>query len=187
MHRPKLLGISGSLRRDSFNTQILETLKQAIADRVDFDVFRLNEVPLYNQDLDVSPAIPGVAALREAIAEADGVVIATPEFNYGIPGVLKNALDWASRPYGEAALIGKPILTFSSSPAFTGGVRAQAQLNETLLAIGARLIVRPQTVIAEVHNKLHDGRLADTASLDFLIAGVNDLITESAQTARKAA
>lgn len=183
MSRPKLLGISGSLRRESYSTQILESLKGAIDGRADLAVLRLDDVPLYNQDLDTANPLPGVSVLRQAIAAADGVVIATPEFNYGIPGVLKNALDWASRPYGQAALIGKPVLTLSSSPAFTGGVRAQAHLNETLLAIGASLVVRPQTVIAQVHEKMRDGRLVDTTTLDFLVAGVDDLIAEIPRSA----
>jgi chromate reductase len=90
--------------------------------------------------------------------------------------VLKNALDWASRPYGAATITGKPVLTVTESPAFTGGARAQAPLNEVLLAIGARPLQRPQTVIASVHEKVADGKLVDEASLDFLLAGVDDLI-----------
>ena len=103
-------------------------------------------------------------------------MIATPEFNYGLPGVLKNALDWASRPYGAAALLRKPVVTMSSSPAFTGGVRAQAQLNETLLAIGASLVVRPQVVIGEVHTKVQDGIMTDETSVKYALAAIDDLV-----------
>lgn len=171
----KLLGISGSLRSGSFSTAILETLAENAPAGVDLTLHSLADVPLYNQDLDTDEPLPAVAALRNAIAAVDGVVIATPEFNYGLPGVLKNALDWASRPYGAAALIHKPVVTMSSSYAFTGGVRAQAQLNETLLAIGTSLVIRPQVVIGEVHTKVQDGRLTDKASLDFALAAVADL------------
>ena len=118
-------------------------------------------------------------ALRAAVAEADGLVIVSPEFNYGMPGVLKNALDWASRPYGAAPLIGKPVLTMTASPAFTGGVRAQAQLNETLLATQSRLVLRPQTVIGSVHEKIESGRLVDPGSLQFALQAVNDLLREA--------
>ena len=179
-----LLGLSGSLRSGSFSTAILETLAENAPAGVALTLHSLADVPLYNQDLDTEAPLPAVAALRNAIAAADGVVIATPEFNYGLPGVVKNALDWASRPYGAAALIGKPVVTMSSSPAFTGGVRAQAQLNETLLAIGARLVVRPQVVIGEVHAKVQDGRLTDKASLDFALAAVADLV-RSIEAARE--
>lgn len=172
----KILGLSGSLRAGSFSTAILETLAANAPDGAALTLHALADIPLYNQDLDTAEPLPAVAALRDAIAAADGIVIATPEFNYGVPGVLKNALDWASRPYGTAALIGKPVVTISSSPAFTGGVRAQAQLNETLLAIGANLIIRPQVVIGEVHTKLQDGRLADPASLNFALAAIADLV-----------
>lgn len=179
MHHPKLLGISGSLRSSSYSTLLLETVAGALNGGAELNVFRLDDVPLYNQDLDTATPPAGVAALRAAIGAADGVVIATPEFNYGVPGVLKNALDWASRPYGESTLIGKPVLTLSSSPAFTGGVRAQAQLNETLIAIGANLVIRPQLVVGSVHEKVREGRLVDRETIDFLQAGINDLITRS--------
>jgi chromate reductase, NAD(P)H dehydrogenase (quinone) len=102
----------------------------------------------------------------------------SPEYNHGISGVLKNALDWASRPYGRSALRGKAVLTITTSPAFTGGVRAQQQMNETLVAIPARLVLRPQIVIGGVHEKVSDGRLVDEASLRFAIAGVDDLLDE---------
>jgi chromate reductase len=181
--KPRLLGISGSLRQGSNNTAILKTLADAIADRAELVVFPLNLVPLYDGDIDTDPAPEAVAALRKAIADADGIIIGTPEYNYGIPGVLKNALDWASRPYGNAALTAKPVLTFSSSPAFTGGARAQAQLNETLTAIAAQLVLRPQTVIAAAHEKVRDGRLVDETTVGYLKAGVDDLLRNVASNA----
>jgi chromate reductase len=181
--KPRLLGISGSLRKGSFNTLVLRSLAEAVADRAELTVFTLNDVPLYDQDLDNATPPAGVVALRAAIAEADGVVIASPEFNYGIPGVMKNALDWASRPYGKATLTGKPVLTMTVSPAFTGGARAQAGLNETLTGIAARVVLRPQTVVASVHEKIKDGKLTDEATLGFLVAGVNDLLRDIAAKA----
>ncbi|WP_253075555.1 NAD(P)H-dependent oxidoreductase [Bradyrhizobium sp. 187] len=85
----------------------------------------------------------------------------SPEYNHGMSGVLKNGLDWASRPYGRSVLRGKPVLTMTASPAFTGGVRAQQQMNETLASIPARPVLRPQIVIGGVHEKVSDGRLVD--------------------------
>jgi chromate reductase len=108
-------------------------------------------------------------------------VIASPEYNFGMSGVLKNALDWISRPHGKSALSGKPVLTITSSPATTGGARAQAQLNETLTAIAAQLVLRPQAVIVSVHTKMTDGRFTDADSLKFMKGGVADLLRDIAR------
>jgi chromate reductase len=174
----KLLGISGSLRRDSYNTAILRSLANLIAGKAALEVFTLNDVPPYNGDLDTDDVLPPVAALRDAIGAADGLIVATPEYNHGISGVLKNAFDWASRPYGQATIIGKPVLTLSSSMMLTGGVRAQAQLNETLASITARVVLRPQIVIPTVHDKLIDGKFAHQPTADFLVAAVDDLLAD---------
>jgi chromate reductase len=186
-HRPRLLGISGSLRHGSHNTAILETLREILAPRADLVLFPLDEIPLYSEDRDTATPPAAVAALRQAIGEADGLIISTPEYNYGVPGLLKNALDWASRPYGTATVIGKPALVITASPAFTGGVRAQGQLTETLLAIGARPLQRPQTVIAAVHEKVRDGRLVDEATLAFALSGAEDLLAHSTAAALRQA
>lgn len=181
---PKILGICGSLRKDSNSLAILETLAELLKDKVVFSIQRLDEVPLYNQDLDTAVPLPAVAALRTAIGAADGIVMVTPEFNYGVPGVVKNALDWASRPYGQSTLTGKPVLPITSSPAFTGGVRAFAQLNETLLSIGSRIVLGPQIVIGSVHEKISGGRLVDRATLDFLSKNIEGLFLEIQRSAK---
>jgi chromate reductase, NAD(P)H dehydrogenase (quinone) len=177
--RPRLLGLSGSLRRDSYNGAILRTVREAIAPDAEMDIFHLGDIPLYDQDLDTDTPPEAVQALREAVDASDGLLISTPEYNYGVPGLLKNALDWASRPYGRATIAGKPVVVVTASPAFTGGVRAQGQLTETLLAIGARPLQRPQTVIGAVHEKIADGRLTDAASLNFVLAAVADLLRQA--------
>ena len=176
--RPRILGISGSLRKGSFSTAILRAASKQIAGEADFEVLTLGEIPLYNQDLDTGSPPSTVTDLRQRIGGADGLVIATPEYNYGMPGVLKNALDWASRPYGQSRLTGKPVLTLSSSPAFTGGVRAQAQLNETLLANASLLVLRPQIVIGLAMQKVAGGELIDAQSLEILKAGLEDLVRD---------
>jgi chromate reductase len=182
MSKPRLLGISGSLRKASANTAILKALTEAVADKATLEIFPLHDIPLYNQDIDIEPWPAAVTALREAIAAADGVVISSPEYNYGMSGVLKNALDWASRPYGEARLTGKPVLTVTASVASTGGVRAQLQLNETLTAIAALVVLRPQAIIGSVLQKMTDGKFTDVASLKFLTAAVDDLLRDIAKT-----
>ncbi|MCX4154473.1 MULTISPECIES: NADPH-dependent FMN reductase [Paraburkholderia] len=181
--RPVLLGISGSLRKASHCTAILKNIVDAAESRATLEFFPLDAVPLYNQDLDNESPPESVTALRQAIERAAGLVIVTPEYNYGMSGVLKNALDWASRPYGKSKLKGKAVLTLSASPAFTGGVRAQAQLNEALLSNAALLVLRPQIVIGMVHEKIRDGRVVDQETARFIAEGLNDLLRDIASKA----
>ena len=137
----KILGLAGSLRRDSHNRKLLRAAARQLppgAELVEFD--RLAEIPPYDEDLDVSPAPEPVAALREAIATADAVLIATPEYNSSVPGVLKNALDWASRPFPNNALRGKPTAVVGASTGLFGAVWAQAEARKVLGAIGADVL-----------------------------------------------
>ena len=135
----------------------------------------LENIPFYNEDLDSEPALPAIVGLRTAVAESEAVVIATPEYNHGIPGVLKNALDWASRPAFESCFRGKPVLIISSSKAFTGGVRAQYQLRETLASMHAHVVPGPEVVIGGVHAKMADGRFTDAPSLEFMKDALSQL------------
>jgi chromate reductase len=176
--KPRLLALSGSLRRQSYNTAILAALAEVVAAQANLELFPLNDVPLYDQDADTETPPAVIARLRVAVASANGIVIASPEYNAGMSGVLKNALDWISRPYGKSGLTGKPVLTITSSPATTGGARAQAQLNETLTAIAAQIVLRPQAVIGSVHTKMTEGRFTDADSLKFLKEGVADLLRD---------
>jgi chromate reductase, NAD(P)H dehydrogenase (quinone) len=174
----RLLGLSGSLRRASGSTAVLRGLQDAVAPKAALNIFPLSGMPLYNEDDDGELAPERARALRSAIEASDGVILISPEYNHGMSGVLKNALDWASRPYGRSALKGKPVLTMTASAAFTGGVRAQQQMNETLASIPARLVLRPQIVIGSVHEKVRDGRLVDESILRFALAGVDDLLDD---------
>ena len=178
MTQLRLLGLSGSLRRASSSTAVLHSLQDALASKAVLDIFPLHGIPLYNEDDDGEHAPEQVRALRSVIATSDGVIMISPEYNHGMSGVLKNALDWASRPFGRSTLVRKPVLTMTASPAFTGGVRAQQQMNETLVAIPARPVLRPQIVIGGVHEKVRDGRLIDETVLNFVLAGVDDLLEE---------
>jgi chromate reductase, NAD(P)H dehydrogenase (quinone) len=173
-----LLGLSGSLRRASNSTAVLRGLQDALAPRAALRIFPLHGIPLYNEDDDAEDAPASVRTLRSAVETSDGVVMISPEYNHGMSGVLKNGIDWVSRPYGRSALRRKPVLTMTVSPAFTGGVRAQQQMNETLASIPAHLVRRPQIVIGGVHEKVRDGRLVDEAALRFALEGVDDLLQE---------
>lgn len=115
-----LLGISGSVRRASNSTAVLRGLQDALAPSAALNIFLLHGMPLYNEDDDAGLARESVRALRSAIETSDCVILISPEYNHGMSGVLKNGLDWASRPYGRSVLTGKPVLTRTASPAFTG-------------------------------------------------------------------
>lgn len=183
----RLLGISGSLRRGSFSTAILETLAEAVAAKAVTGYADIGALPHYDQDQDGAASPAAVVTLRRQIAEADGLVVVSPEFNHGVPGVLKNAIDWASRPAFTSSLRGKPVLIVTSSPAFTGGVRAQAQLRETFIAALSRPIIGPDIVIGQVKDKIVDGRLADRAAIDFAVAQFEALFAEIDLLARATA
>jgi chromate reductase, NAD(P)H dehydrogenase (quinone) len=173
----RLLGLSGSLRRSSYSTAVLRGLRDLLAPRAALDILPLHGLPLYNEDDDDAEHGPeSVRALRSAIEASDGVIMISPEYNHGMSGVLKNALDWVSRPHGLSVLRKKPVLTMTASPAFTGGARAQQQMNETLASIPAQPVLRPQIVIGGVHEKVQDGRLVDKAALGFMLSGVDDLL-----------
>jgi chromate reductase len=122
----RILGISGSLRRGSHNTSLLRAASDLLPPGVQLEIYEgLRELPPYEPELDVESTDPAVARLREAIANADGVLIATPEYNGSIPGVLKNALDWASRPFPDSALRGKPVAVIGASTGLFGAVWAK--------------------------------------------------------------
>ncbi|WP_248800797.1 NADPH-dependent FMN reductase [Pseudomonas sp. MWU13-2105] len=171
-----ILGLSGSLRRQSAHTAVLRTVAERLPDSVRLSLHGLQDIPPYNEDHDGPHTPPAVVALRAAVAEADGLLIGSPEYNHGMSGLLKNALDWLSRPHGHSVLSGRPVMTFTASPAFTGGVRAHQQLNETLWAIQAQLVVYPQIVIGGVTGKVQDGFLVDEAVEQFLMGGIERLI-----------
>lgn len=150
----RVLAISGSLRTQSFNTQVLHTLPALAPEGLSIEVWKgLDELPFFNQDLEENPPA-SVVRLREAIREADGLIISTPEYNRQIPGVLKNALDWASRPYAQGVLAGKPVVAISASPSNAGGLPALIQLRSLLDIVGSYVVGGPTVSIPEVHNVL---------------------------------
>jgi len=174
----KLLGICGSLRKASNSLAVLKTLAESLPGHVEMVLFPLHDIPPYNGDLDGDLCPAEVRRLKQAITDCQGLVLSSPEYNYGISGVLKNALDWASRPSLASPLKGKPALIMTSSPSFAGGVRAQAQIRETLTACLSRPLNRAQVVINHANDKVKDGRLIDQASIDFMLAGIDDLLAE---------
>jgi chromate reductase len=174
----KLLGISGSLRKASFSTAILDALAEATAARATYDFADIGSLPHFNQDLYADPLPVTVQHLRDQVAAADGLVICSSEYNHGIPGTLKNAFDWASRPHNNSPLKGKPFLVVTSSPATTGGARAQYQLRETLVSALARPVSTPEIVVGGVAGKIVDGRFNDPVVIEFALNGYAAMFEE---------
>jgi chromate reductase, NAD(P)H dehydrogenase (quinone) len=158
----RVLGISGSLRRGSHNSDLLRAAAPMLPPGVEFEVFDgLKAIPPYDGDDDTEPAPAAVCALRDAITDADAVLIATPEYNASIPGVLKNALDWASRPHATNVLRGKPAAVVGASTGMFGAIWGQAETRKVLGSIGARVIDRELPVPEAPERFDADGRLAD--------------------------
>jgi chromate reductase len=155
----RVLGITGSLRRDSLNHALMREAAERLPAGVEFVEFaRLAEIPPYDADLEQLETPAAVAELREAMRGADAVLVATPEYNHSIPGVLKNALDWASRPAGQSALTGTPSAVIGASTGMFGAVWAQAETRKVLGALGGR-VLEAEFPIARAAELYREGRL----------------------------
>src|SRR3954452_17019116 len=175
----RILAISGSLRRDSHNTRLLRAAAQMLPPGAELELFDgLAAVPPYNEDADVEPAPEAVERLRSAIARADALLISTPEYNSSIPGVLKNAIDWASRPFPDNALRGKPAAVIGASTGLFGAVWAQAELRKTLRHTGAHVLDDELPVGMADHAFGEDGGLADAELQQRLAELASDLARE---------
>jgi len=174
----RVLGISGSLRQHSHNSRLLRVAARSLPPGAELEIWEgLGGVPPYSEDDERGPAPTAVADLRRSVAAADAVLIATPEYNSSVPGQLKNALDWLSRPLAENPLRNKPAAVIGASAGMFGAAWAQAELRKVLKAIGAR-VVEGDLPVGNAHETLaHEGRLADgglQARLEQLLAGMVD-------------
>jgi chromate reductase len=177
----KILGISGSLRRGSYNTSLLGAAAGLLPDEVEFEIWdRLKEVPPYDEDDDTEEAPAAVAAFREAIAGADAVLFATPEYNSSVPGQLKNAIDWASRPLATNPLRNKPVGVVGASTGAFGAVWSQAELRKVLAATGAR-VVEGEVAVGHAATRFDEnGALVDENLLEQLEEVVDGLVAAAA-------
>lgn len=168
--RLTILGIAGSLRRASYNRALLRAARELAPDGIEIEIFdRLGELPLYNPDVAAMGAPEPVAALKEAIDRAHGVLIATPEYNYSIPAPLKNALDWASRPPAETPLRGKPIAIMGAAVGSIGTARAQLALRQSLLFTQSHVMPAPELLVGRAPEKFDaELRLVDEQTRQFL-------------------
>jgi chromate reductase len=178
-----ILGIAGSLRKASYNRGALRAAQKLCPEGVKLELFELDGIPPFNQDEERNPH-PRVAELKQRIRAADGILFATPEYNYGLPGVLKNAIDCASRPYGDNAWDGKPVAILSAAMSMGGGVRAQYQLRQCFVFLNMDAVVQPEVAIGSAHQKGFDeqANLTDETSKKL----IGQLLQNLARKARAA-
>jgi len=177
----RILGISGSLRRDSHNTSLLRAAAEAAAPDVELVLYDgLKVVPPYDGDDDVHPRVASVARLNAAIANADAVLFATPEYNASIPGHLKNAIDWVSRPVATNVLRDKPVVVVGASTGAFGAAWAQAELRKVLAALGAR-VLDVELPVSHAHTRFDEGELTD----EEIRAGLADALEALAEAVRQ--
>lgn len=149
----KILGIAGSLRKGSYNLAALKAAQELAPAGTTLSIYEdLAALPLFNQDEEKNPP-ESVKKLKAAIREADAILMATPEYNYSFPGVLKNAIDWASRPYGDSAWEGKPVAIMSASTGMLGGARAQYQLRQTFVFLNMFPLNKPEVLFPRLVKK----------------------------------
>jgi len=179
----RVLGISGSLRRGSYNTSLLRAAGELLPEGMSLETFDLSPIPLYNEDLRAAGYPPAVQELRDTIAAADALLIATPEYNYGLPGVLKNAIDWASRP-PDQPMNGKPLAILGATPGILGTVRAQMNLRQVCVYLNMIPVNKPEVLIGKVHEKIDaEGRLTDELTRKF----IGELLVSLADLTRRLA
>ena len=160
----QVLGIAGSLRKGSYNRAALRAAQQLAPDTARIEIFDLDGIPLFNQDEEANLP-PRVTALKDAIRAADAILIVTPEYNYSVPGVLKNAIDWASRPYGQSAWEGKPVAVMGAAGGPLGSARAQYHLRQTFVFLNMYPVNRPEVMISSAQEKFdQQGNLTNEAS-----------------------
>jgi chromate reductase len=165
----RILGVAGSLRKASYNRALLRAAQELAPDAAHVEIFDLDGIPLYSGDVEAEGLPARVVEFKQAIAAADALLISTPEYNHGVPGVLKNAIDWASRPSGQSPLADKPTGIVGASPGMGGTVRCQGQLRQTLKALNCHALDQPEYLLPHCNDKFDgNGKLIDAASRDRL-------------------
>jgi len=161
MNKIEILGIAGSLRKNSYNRFALQAAQELVPDDAVLNLIELHGIPVFNQDDEM--ALPAsVLEFKRRILAADAILFATPEYNYSVPGVLKNAIDWASRPYGESAWTSKPVALMGATPGSLGTARAQYHLRQILVAQNMPAVNQPEVMIGNAAQRFdQDGRLTD--------------------------
>lgn len=170
------IAISGSLRKDSHNTRLLKALQEVAGEDARVELYDISSIPFYNQDMEAS--FPSEAqAFKDAILASDGVIFSTPEYNRSVPGVLKNAIDWASRPYGKNAFDGKKVLVLGASIGPISTALAQYHLKQIMLYLNAQVIGQPEFFMGPAGDKFDaDGKLVDEGTREHLKRALSVLV-----------
>lgn len=175
----KILGIAGSLRKASYNRGALRAAQQLCPQGAKIDVVELDGIPPFNQDEERNPP-QKVIDFKNRIRGADAILLVTPEYNYGMPGVLKNAIDWASRPYGDNAWNGKPVAIMSAAMSLGGGVRAQYQLRQAFVFLNMDAVVQPEVAINNIGERFDEqGNLKDETSRKLIRQLLENLVQKT--------
>ena len=172
-----ILGFAGSLRQGSYNKALLRAATELVPQDANLEIFDLEGIPPFNQDLEKSMP-QKVKEFKAKIKSADAILMVTPEYNYSIPGVLKNAIDWASRPYGDNSFTGKPVAVMSASTGMLGGARAQYHLRQVLVFLDMYPINKPEVFLTFANQKFDEkGRLTDEKAKELIKELLTALVT----------
>jgi len=173
-----ILGIAGSLRKDSYNKGALRAALELCPQGARIEVYDIAGLPLFNQDEEKNPT-PKVAEFKQKIRAADAILISTAEYNYGVSGVLKNAIDCASRPYGDSAWNGKPVAIMSAAAGVAGGLRAQYQLRQCFVFLNMDAVVQPEVAIGNAMQRFDSqGNLTDETSKKMIAQLLQNLVAK---------
>jgi len=165
----RVLAFAGSLREKSFNKALLRAATEVSPEGMQLELFDVGEIPLYNADVEAAGDPESVRVFKDAIAAADGLLISTPEYNHGVSGVTKNAIDWASRPARKSVLNRKPVGVMGASVGMTGAARGQSQLRQVFVFTNSYCMPQPEILVARAQEKFDDsGRLMDDRTREFL-------------------
>lgn len=185
MKKLNILGIVGSLRKASYNHSALNAAQELVPDGAVLKLIELHDIPVFDQDSEMAPPA-SVLDFKRQILAADAILFATPEYNYSVPGVLKNAIDWASRPNGDSAWLGKPAAIIGASAGSLGTARAQHHLRQILVALNMPVVNQPEVMIGNAAQRVSpDGRLNDETTRQ-LIRKLLVALVQLATTGREA-
>ncbi|KEA53886.1 NADPH-dependent FMN reductase [Mangrovibacter sp. MFB070] len=171
-----IICLHSGIRRQSHSQAVLACAIECLPANTQVHTLPIGEYPHYNQDVEQEAMPALIHDARSAVSQCDAVIIVTSEYNHGIPGVLKNALDWLSRPVRASAMMGKPVFFISQSTSALGGVRAQYQLRETLSSMLCELVALPEIVITSAAEKIQDGKLQDAKTRSFIAAQLDTFL-----------
>ena len=175
-NKTRILGVAGSLRKDSYNRKLLGAIAAIAPENIEVEIYELDKIPLYNQDIDTPESMPeSVRDFKRRIKEADAILFVTPEYNRSIPGVLKNAIDWASRPYNDNSFDDKPVATIGATDGMLGTAVAQYHMREIFSFLNAHPMERPQLFVSGISKKLAGGKVQDEELKKLLLLFINNL------------